>query len=310
MNVQLVSTLLIGQAARLILAQQLEKMRAAEPILRANQDAEGVHDMRVACRRMKSAFRLLRPYLAPKRVKNLQPVLEELRDLLGAARNLDVVGAALAAYQAKVAPAEDVALKRVQSIWHVQRMEYQTALEIFLDSAAFADWVTHMQEFVNEPDEVSQLRVADAVPGMVWNAYGVVRAFETRMATANAADLHALRIDLKRLRYTLEFFREPLSAENRAAPDPKELIAPLVTLQDCLGGMQDAVVAQHALTEIITRELQSAVAGDEFAFRSVLRYHAYLHSQIESLRAELPAHFQTILDFAYREKLGLVTARL
>jgi len=53
--------------------------------------------------------------------------------------------------------------------------------------------------------------------------------------------LHALRIACKRLRYTLEFFREVLS------PSTKALIKQIVALQDHLGNLQDAVVASDIL---------------------------------------------------------------
>jgi CHAD domain-containing protein len=57
--------------------------------------------------------------------------------------------------------------------------------------------------------------------------------------------LHALRIACKRMRYTLEFFQEVLG------PSTKELIAEIVTLQDHLGDLQDAVVASGILRDYL-----------------------------------------------------------
>ena len=46
--------------------------------------------------------------------------------------------------------------------------------------------------------------------GRIWTAYEHLRAHETVLGWADVPALHAIRIDAKRLRYTLESFREVL----------------------------------------------------------------------------------------------------
>ena len=58
--------------------------------------------------------------------------------------------------------------------------------------------------------------------------------------------LHRLRIDGKKLRYLLEFFRDVLSIE-------KPLIVTLKRLQDYLGRFNDLRVQQDSVTSIIGR---------------------------------------------------------
>ena len=55
-------------------------------------------------------------------------------------------------------------------------------------------------------------RVRDVAAGRIWRAYEQLRAHETIVPYADVPTLHAVRIDGKRLRYTLEFFREILPA--------------------------------------------------------------------------------------------------
>ena len=54
------------EAGRKILTGEFLKMLKAEPGSRTGEDIENVHKMRVSIRRMRSAFRLLRPYYKSK----------------------------------------------------------------------------------------------------------------------------------------------------------------------------------------------------------------------------------------------------
>jgi CHAD domain-containing protein len=71
----------------------------------------------------------------------------------------------------------------------------------------------------------------------IWTHYEAVRAYEGVIDTATVPQLHALRIECKYLRYTLEFFRDVLAAATEG------LIGEVVTAQDQLGQMHDADVA-------------------------------------------------------------------
>jgi CHAD domain-containing protein len=311
-KIPLTSATWIGDAARTILERHFEKLRGLETAVRAQKDVEAVHDMRVACRRTKSAFRLLRAYLPKKRVKKLIPTLDALRDVLGAARNLDVLCADLETYRA-TAPAHDrVALERVLTAWRDARAENQIALTKFLDSPRYAEWTTAMQEFLDEADARSRWRVADVFPALLWKQYGKVRAYETRLDTAALEDLHALRIDIKRLRYALEFFREPLSPRDGQDEKPEALIELLIALQDHLGSMQDAVVAGRVLTEFIAAEAEAAQqrGGTIPDLAALAAYQTHLENRIAERRHEVPTRYTRIVAPAFREMLGAVTARL
>ncbi len=293
-------------AARQILAHQFSKLERVEPDVRAANDVEAVHDMRVACRRINSAFRLFKAYLPNKRVKKLRGVMEQLRDTLGAARNLDVLSADLDAFAENVSDTERAQLQLIRDEWNQQRASQQNALLTLLDSAEFAKWCKRMEQFLAEEDTGATSRVADVLPALLWRQYGAVRAYETRLNQATLEELHALRIDIKRLRYTLEFFADAFGDK------PTQLIEPLIALQDQLGLMQDAVVAGQALTAFIvtqarTAQEQGALLAD---FQAIAAYHAHLQNRITELRAQLPAQCLIITNTAYRELLAQTAARL
>jgi len=306
----------VAQAARVILAVQFEKLRSFEGAVRDEDDIDAIHDMRVASRRMASAVRLFRKYLPAKKVKKLRPTLEEVRDLLGAVRNLDVLRANLEDYCKGVSAGESAGLDAVSNAWRDARDAKQRELVKLLDSVDYEDWVARMDAFLKEKDKGDAPRVSDVVPALIWKQYGTVRAYDARLKITSLEELHALRIDIKRLRYTLEFFREVLFPKQDSGEangsKASAVIEPLVALQDHLGTLQDAVVAGQALTDFITEQAQEAKKRGEIAgeFQAVAMYHAHLQERIRALREELPAHWEIILLPQYREDLARATAAL
>jgi CHAD domain-containing protein len=107
--------------------------------------------------------------------------------------------------------------------------------------------------------------------------FAIIRSYELLFAQSDAnasqdyATLHALRLDCKHLRYTLEF------ALHLLGPNGEALIGKLKQLQDDLGDLNDAVVSRgliehsfnaaaqnegYALAhDALIRELSSAVPG-------------------------------------------------
>ena len=101
--------------------------------------------------------------------------------------------------------------------WTRQRDDARDTLLALLDSKAYSHFVAEYMDFTATPgagelDLVpgTPILVRDRAAGRIWQAYETVRAHDTTLAWADVPALHALRIDGKRLRYTLEFFREVL----------------------------------------------------------------------------------------------------
>ncbi len=62
---------------------------------------------------------------------------------------------------------------------------------------------------------------------MIYECLGKVRSYQRILHSASIEQLHQLRIDFKRLRYTMEYFREVLGSEakwiideNQKSPGP------------------------------------------------------------------------------------------
>jgi len=96
-------------------------------------------------------------------------------------------------------------------------------------------------------------------------------------------DLHRLRIDGKKLRYLLEFFRS-LYEETEIEP----LVEQLKLLQDILGGINDVRVQQRRLLEFAHRR---ELAGRVETLLAMGRLAGALQQRQDRLREDLASVF-------------------
>ncbi|MGH2522570.1 MAG: CHAD domain-containing protein, partial [Anaerolineales bacterium] len=90
----------MAEAGRKMLGFHFARMLAHEAGTRAGLDVEALHDMRVATRRQRAAFRLFAPYFDLARIRPFRRALRALAQRLGAVRDWDVLTEAVRAYQA------------------------------------------------------------------------------------------------------------------------------------------------------------------------------------------------------------------
>ena len=120
------------------------------------------------------------------------------------------------------------------------------------------------------------------------------------------ARLHALRIACKRLRYTLEFFREVLG------PDTKDLIEEVVVMQDHLGDLQDAVVASGMLRDYLnwgtwgrsSRDLSRPNLAAPVIAPGVAAYLAAEQSELQHLLETFPQEWQRLTGPGFSQRVA------
>jgi len=247
------------EAARKTLFFHLQRMLFHEPGTRLGQDAEELHDMRVATRRMRAALAL---FSADLNDQALAPFLKDLRRTgraLGSVRDLDVFREKLQAYTDKLPAGQSGGLEPLLAAWEAQRTLARDALLAYLDGERYASFRAEFGRSLEAPEawrealglpsgEGATRRLRWAVPAVVYERMAEARACAEPLARPGAAlaDFHRLRIAGKRLRYALEFFEEVLGSETA------DLIKAMKDLQDHLGNLQDAVVACGLLRDFLT----------------------------------------------------------
>ncbi len=297
-----------AEAGRKVLRFHLARMLAVEAGTRSSENAEDLHKMRVATRRMRAAWRVFGDGFRRGRVRRSVGGLRTLAGDLGSVRDLDVLIDALEAHAAGLDPAERAALRPLGDAWRVERDRARTALLRYLDSAAYRKFVEEQLAFVEDVGRdvipagpTDPRRVRDTAPSRLWTAYEGVRAYDAVLRWADLATVHQLRIAGKRLRYAVEFFREPLG------PDAALLIERVTVLQDHLGMLHDADVAAGLARSFL---VERSAALSPASVDAVGRYLADRERETARLRRTIGPAWRRITSIEFRRALGRAVAQL
>lgn len=300
----------MAEAGCKILALHFGRMLANEEGTRLGEDPEALHDMRVATRRMRAAFALFAPYYEPKALKSLGKGLRRTGRTLGAVRDLDVLIGKARAYSEHLAAEGHADLTPLLEAWTAERTAARGQMLAYLDGPAYRRFVDEFAAFLAAPPTAAVApttsdQVRHVVPRLILERYEAVRAFERLLPAADLAIYHALRIECKGLRYALEFFREVLSEEASA------LIKQVTAMQDLLGELQDARVAEELLKAFLAaRREPTAGREDAAALAGVEAYLAAQHSRQAELLAAFPAPWAELIGPEFRRRLVLAIAAL
>jgi inorganic triphosphatase YgiF len=227
------------ESLRRIVEEAGEQMFANEAAVLDGRDPEGVHQMRVAVRRLRAALSAFRDVLPDDRRKPLNKALRRLQVALGPARDWDVfVEETLEPLQAQ-RDAPKALSRFAERVTEARRRAYKAARRA-LASARYGRLQITLVRFAYTPiDHPPAQRPTAAVAAELLR-----QRYETVLAAAGddpsaleEAAKHALRIDIKKLRYALDFFQ---SLFDPAAVKPWRSAAK--KLQDCLGALNDATV--------------------------------------------------------------------
>jgi CHAD domain-containing protein len=217
------------------------------PVRRAEPDA--VHQMRVACRRLRSDLRTFRPLVEPDWAQGLRDELKWLGSALGPARDLEVLRARLgeAAKADPLALLDEDAVGRVDAILASREEQALVAIGEALGSLRYVELLERVVEAARHPAVTAAAGqpATEALTRLVATAWRkLAKSARALQPDASDGDWHAARIRAKRARYAAEAsapaLGKPASRLGKAAS----------SLQDLLGGHQDAVVAAQAVLDV------------------------------------------------------------
>lgn len=238
----------VWAVVRSALIAQAAVFAGNEMTARTGSDPEGVHRMRTSSRRMGEVIALFRDAL-PDATRALRDELAWARRSLGDVRDLDVQIAKLEAEAATRADGGAALAPLVERLAG-EREAARGRMLAALDTARFEALLAGLDAAIGElgsggPDGTAEIRAGDAAARELRRRMAQVRRRGDRLdAGSPDAELHALRIRVKRLRYALEFLA-PLYPKAAA-----RLLPRLVELQDGLGRRQDAVIAARQLRDL------------------------------------------------------------
>lgn len=242
----------LSEAGRKVLSYHFAQMVLHENGTRMGEDIEELHDMRVATRRMRSAFDVFSDAFDQKEINSHLKGLRATGRALGRVRDLDVFMEKAQGYLETVPQEERHGLDPLLLIWQIEREIEREKMLAHLNSESYANFKRRFLDFLSTPGAgVQKYKVTTphlvqhVVPVLIYTRLAAVRAYSPILDSASIEQLHGLRIEFKKLRYTLEYFREVLG------PGVKELIEEIKTMQDHLGDLNDADVACDILRQFL-----------------------------------------------------------
>lgn len=298
----------LGEGGRKVLRMHLARMLHFEAGTRSGKSIEDLHKMRVATRRMRAAWRVFDGAYRPKVQRRYVRELRNIARVLGEVRDVDVLLEDLDAYIAKLpGPGRD-AVEPLRSTWRRQREAGRKRLLARLDSRQYREFVDDYLDFTESPGAAEITAplgqpslVRDTAGSRILVAYEHVRAYETIITWADVPTLHALRIEAKRLRYTMEYFSEVLPVTSR------QLIAQVTEVQDHLGRLNDADVAARTTRDWLNLNAPLLPATSREA---VGLYLDTREAEVEQQRRSFRPLWRRLTGRTFRKALGVAITQI
>lgn len=249
-----------AQALQVIGRACLSHLLANQEALQKQRSPESVHQMRVAMRRFRSALTVFRPALSAQdpQLATIRDHARWIADTLGEARDLDVFlseglsSAEDALINAEVPAALFTPLR--QELMARRTAAYERAITTAASPAFtlacldLAEWIESGAWLTLNDEAAASARnqpVAGFAAGILETRHRKILKRGHRFATLSAAARHQVRIEIKKLRYSVDFFGA-LFPGKRTAPFADSL----AVLQDQLGHLNDGAVALGLLQSL------------------------------------------------------------
>lgn len=247
----------VDEALERILGGCMRHWLDNEAAARDGRDSEGLHQLRVALRRLRSAFTILKPALGDAAKARWGEELRWLLQPLGPARDLDVFAADLL-IPARAGFDDDPALAALERAVAASRARAQAEVRDTLASTRYADLALRLACWIGcrgwrQAADVDLLLVqrqplGELAATVLDRRWRQVRKRGRHFADLDAPARHELRIALKKLRYGVEFF---------AALHPKKKVKRFrkaaARMQDLLGHQNDIAVARDLAAGLLER---------------------------------------------------------
>jgi CHAD domain-containing protein len=261
---ELVSGATAGDVVRRALAASVVRLIEHDAIMRLDADPEGVHQARVATRRLRSDLRTFRALVEPVWAAALRDELGWLAGILGSVRDGDVMLERMRTRASELPTTNARGAARVIGSLEAERDEAHAELLSTLRSERYVSLLDRLVSAANAPALLleADLPASSVLPGLVrqpWEKLALrVKALGDR---PTEEELHDIRIRTKRVRYAAEAVAPLVGKQARV------FAAAAARLQEVLGDLNDAVVAEAWLREWArgSRSTQGVFAAGELA---------------------------------------------
>lgn len=259
--VRLTKRMTVEEAFRVTVLECLAQVAANAPAVLQSHDAEGLHQMRVGLRRLQVALNAFGEEFRTAALKDLRKRTKAFADTIGPARDLDVFLGELLDEPARAGGGEAFGLLRERAE-EAQKLAWEHATQSiagasfsgFLDDVAVAaethSWFTKgLRGTGSDPQFAVDAPIKPTAARMLDENFARVSKRGRHMRSLNERERHRLRISLKKLRYSAEFFG-PLYKKKGV----RRYLRRLKALLEDLGALNDVVAVRTTLTRLTHEE--------------------------------------------------------
>lgn len=242
-----------GDALHLILRSCHDQLVRNHECFADTQDPEAIHQMRVALRRIGSAKGIFKHLLDDPQTAALKAELRWLNGALGAARDRDVFIGDILEPVAGIFEGEPGFARLLESFRAEREQAYRAAAEA-LSSARAGRLLLNLGQWIEtgdwrspeDPERAERLArpARDLAEAILAKRHRRIAKAMRHIADIDVESRHLTRIEIKKLRYGVEFFAS-LFPHRKSA----KLNKALAVMQDRLGGLNDIAVAGRLLHE-------------------------------------------------------------
>ena len=263
----------VSDAFRLTLVQCRWHVAANAAVFVDSREPEAIHQLRVGLRRLRVALTSFGGEFRAPQFEAVRLRAKDLAQQLAPARDLDVFVSELLEPVANANGSQDA--------FAVLRRRAEEARKLAFGEAFAVVSGPRLRMFMRDVSDVTDGRGWTFPPGRAGAVAGV-RAYDVsarivaerilshrykqacrrarHLDRLSAAERHTLRIELKKLRYTAEFYLPFFDAVQA-----RKFLSRLARMQDVLGAVNDVAVAKHILEKFVA----SAEAGDGVSANNV-----------------------------------------
>jgi len=267
-------------------SRAIEHILANEACVLTRTHVEGVHQMRVACRRLRSALNIYKRLLPLGDYDRLNGMLKQIINGLGPARDWDVFvdetlkpvsdylvdDAPMAVLRQEIEKQRDAAY--VQAAAMIRSRGYGATL---IELVAWLHARGWREQMLTEESALLFSPATHFAAIMLAKRYRKLTKGGRRIRKMTTEERHDFRITIKKMRYTAELF-----ASLYPAKKTKPFLAGLSALQDSLGLLNDIAVSRGLLHDLSAQTDEARRADAAFASGLVVGWHTKVLEEHEN----------------------------
>ena len=234
-----------AEAVRAAIARATQRLVSHDPYARLG-NAEGVHQMRVAARRLRSDLKTFAPLIDSEWATASTEELRWIGDVLGGVRDLDVLQAGLTERAAGL----EEQLKPLFAALAEQESAARTSMLTALRNERYKRLLDRLVAASSQPpvNDAGKLPAGNVLVPLVTPAYKRLRKAAAKLDDDSPPQrFHKVRIRAKQARYAAEAVAPAIG---RVAKDARRFAKRAAAVQDHLGEHQDANVAIEAIEKV------------------------------------------------------------